>query len=227
MYAKTLAVKQRIISEIEDTLANEPELIIERDGHKWVALRVCYWLHVLGSAVSERTFRTIVGKPPFVKRTFVITSEDGYHLDHEYERVLCLRLGDESNSTLDRAKQLSSIYHGSVPKKPEGWSTPGYDAYQACVEPTKTGWKAPGRRELFPAFMKLADLWGEDAPRMFQHIVTHWPDFIAMCDGVDQKMNFPSVRTILKHEATARKLWAYNLKAKANVGKLARLKKAA
>lgn len=223
MSSKNIAVKQHLISEIEDILKNHPDLVIERDGHQWVALPTDFWLQVLDGKVSESTFRRWISKPPFVRRVFVITEADAhYPLDREYQNTLCLRLGEDEKSTTDRAKKLSAIYRQSVPKKPGGWSS---DA--DCVEPTKTGWKAPDRRDLWPQFMKLADLWGKDAPRIFENTIRRWPDFIAMCDGVDRKLNFPSVRTILKHEATARELWAYEHKAKVTAGKLARMKKAA
>lgn len=228
MSTKNASVKKHLISEIENVLANEPDLVIERDGHQWVALPTDFWLQVLDGEVSESTFRRWISKPPFVRRVFVITEADAhYPLDREYERTLCLRLGEDEKSTTDRAKQLSSIYRQSVPKKPEGYLAPGYDDYDAHVEPTKTGWKAPDRFDLWPHFMKLADLWGEDAPRIFENTVKRWPDFIVMCDGVDRKLNFPSVRTMLKHEATARQLWAYNRKTKATARKLADAKKAA
>lgn len=216
MARKSFAVKRRLIEEVQDIIQNHPGYVIERDGFKWAAIRTHVWLETLG--VPERTFRSWISKPPFVRRVYCPTEEDRHRCDYSYERVLCLRIGEDRPSAYDRSKELARTYYRKQPKKPKG-----YEGWLPSWMPKvgtdgDTSWKAVDRQDAYHSFMKLADLWGDRAPEVFEFVWDHWSDFMvdAKVEGFqpDRKLSYPTLAVVLRYERVAFELWSAHERAK-------------
>lgn len=218
---KALTAKKRLAAFISDAARVEPEYFILRNGHQWLALSTKNWLDALGNEVSESTFRRVISKPPFVRRVFTVREDETPLTEGDYlERVLCLRLGGDEIATADRAKALASIWRRHFYKdRPKGCRFGGY--VENVGKELGGTWSPPSVwPDMFAALMKLADLWGSDAPAVFEHVLGRWADFMA-CAGADRKLDYPSVRTVLRYQVEARAMWKQHRKAVATVRKMA------
>ena len=105
----------------------------------------------------KRQFRTWISQPPFVRRTYVVTNEN-----YDHDRVLCLRVGEDTETSYYRARKLAKTFTRKCPSE-----YIGFDEHNALR-------RSPGRFDVFKYTLPLAESWGDQATLILEHVIDHW-----------------------------------------------------